>query len=180
MEPFTTDLDNYDSPDAFLDEFQGKAQDSEELLPRHNGKPIISLDPTVKLLPGVPASPLQLSPVSILSLSSEEDSDEDEDEDEDERNTPGSPMEQNAYIGDLTVPDLLQKGTAMVMVSASQEKDVVFKLDPGKCRIVWDSKGRRASTSPLGVTIQFSKYYFVQSTHRENREAAFGFRSPIL
>jgi hypothetical protein len=104
-----------------------------------------------------------------MSLSSDEESDEDEEEneDEDEGNTPGSPLEQNASVGDLTVPDLLQKGTAMVMVSARQEKDVVFKLDPSKRRIVWDSKGHRASTFPLCMarTIQVFKHAFVQSTH---------------
>jgi hypothetical protein len=86
--------------------------------------------------------------VSNTSQSSE---DSDEGEDEDEGNTPGSPMERNASNEDLSVPDLLQKGTTMFMVSARQEKGVVFKLDPGKLQIVWDSKGRRTSMSPLDL-----------------------------
>lgn len=89
-----------------------------------------------------------------MSNASQYSEDSDEGEDEDEGNTPGGPMERNASNEDLSVPDLLQKGTTMFKVSARQEKDVLLRLDPGKHQIVWDSKRRKASSmSLLGMLI---------------------------
>jgi uncharacterized protein (DUF934 family) len=86
MDPFTTDIDNVILP-------MQSWMDSEELRRRDNGKLIISLD-TVAQISKFSTSPLQLSLVSMLSLSSGEDGDEGWDEDA--GNPPGGPVERNA------------------------------------------------------------------------------------
>ncbi|KAH8997911.1 PLC-like phosphodiesterase [Lactarius akahatsu] len=61
----------------------------------------------------------------------------------DEDHPPAAPVAQPASILDLTVPDLLQKGTPMIKVSGRKQTDVVFRLDPDQGQIIWESKKHR-------------------------------------
>jgi phosphatidylinositol phospholipase C delta len=60
------------------------------------------------------------------------------------------PAAQYTYIEDVIVPDLLQKGTAMLKVSGKKQKNVVFRLDPDQGQIIWESKKHRISASFFG------------------------------
>ena len=55
------------------------------------------------------------------------------------------PEAQSASTLDLTVPDLIQRGTPMIKVSGRKQTNVVFRLDPDQGQIIWESKKHRIS-----------------------------------
>ena len=63
--------------------------------------------------------------------------------------TRGNPIAQCTSTTDVTVPDLLQKGTPMIKVSGKKQKNVVVRLDPDQGQIIWESKKHRISASFL-------------------------------
>jgi hypothetical protein len=67
----------------------------------------------------------------------------------DERITTGNPVVQCASTADITVPDLLQRGTPMIKVSGRKQKNVIVRLDPDQGQIIWESKKHRISESLL-------------------------------
>lgn len=50
-------------------------------------------------------------------------------------------------MADVTVPAVLRMGTPMIKVSGGKHKKVVFRLDPDRGQIIWESKKHRISTS---------------------------------
>jgi hypothetical protein len=82
---------------------------------------------------------------------------------------------------DITVPELLQRGTPMIKVSGRKQKKVVFRLDPDLGQIIWESRKHRISTSLFDIeTIPLIYSFFLHSTHRECQGAADGFRRATL
>jgi hypothetical protein len=65
----------------------------------------------------------------------------------DEQHSPAVPIAQTASTLDLTVPDLIQRGTPMIKVSGRKQTNVVFRLDPDQGQIIWESKKHRISPS---------------------------------
>ena len=63
----------------------------------------------------------------------------------DEDHTPATPVAHSAFTLDLTVPDVLQRGTPMTKVSGRKQTSVVFRLDPDQGQIIWESKRHRIS-----------------------------------
>lgn len=63
--------------------------------------------------------------------------------------TRGNPIAQCTSTTDVTVPDLLQKGTPMIKVSGRKQKNVVVRLDHDQGQIIWESKKHRISASFL-------------------------------
>lgn len=59
------------------------------------------------------------------------------------------PVAHSAPMADVTVPAVLQMGTSMIKVSGGKQKRVVFRLDPDRGQIIWESKKHRISTSLL-------------------------------
>ena len=55
------------------------------------------------------------------------------------------PVAHSASTLDLTVPDVLQRGTPMTKVSGRKQTSVVFRLDPDQGQIIWESKKHRIS-----------------------------------
>lgn len=62
-----------------------------------------------------------------------------------EDHSPAIPVAQIASTLDLTVPDLLQRGTPMIKVSGKKQKNAVFRLDPDQGQIIWESTKHRIS-----------------------------------
>ena len=91
------------------------------------------------------------------------------------------PVAHGVPMADVTVPAVLQRGTPMIKVSGKKQKNVVFRLDPDRGQIIWESKKHRISTSSLLDTSTIILIYsFALSTHREYQGAADGFRRSIL
>jgi hypothetical protein len=63
--------------------------------------------------------------------------------------TRGNPIVQCTSATDVTVPDLLQKGTPMIKVSGKKQKNVIVRLDPDQGQIIWESKKHGISASFL-------------------------------
>jgi hypothetical protein len=59
------------------------------------------------------------------------------------------PVAHSAPMADVAVPAVLQMGTPMIKVSGGKQKRVVFRLDPDRGQIIWESKKHRISTSLL-------------------------------
>lgn len=123
-----------------------------------------ALDVPLASFPG-PSSPMSLPPLSPVT------------DDDISHDIPVAP---GASMADVTVPLVLQRGTPMIKVSGKKQKNVVFRLDPDRGQIIWESKKHRISMSLFDMTTVGLIHYFVASTHREYQGAADCFRCPIL
>ena len=90
-----------------------------------------ALDVPLASLP-VPSSPMSLPPLSPVA-----------------GDDIGIPVAHGASLADVTVPAVLQRGTPMIKVSGRKQKNVVFRLDPDRGQIIWESKKHRISMSSL-------------------------------
>jgi hypothetical protein len=99
-----------------------------------------------------------------------------------EDHTRGVSVAQSASPADVTVPDLLQRGTPMIKVSGRKQTNVVCKLDPDQGQIIWESKKHRISSSFIDIpdlpSLLIHPIFY--STHREYQRASYDFRCSIL
>lgn len=123
-----------DSPPALNDPSTGIASNSLLGAPLSSPPDSLSaLDVPLASFPS-PSSPMSLPPLSPVA---------------DDDIIPVAP---SASMADVSVPLVLQKGTPMIKVSGRKQKNVVFRLDPDRGQIIWESKKHRISTSLLGTT----------------------------
>ena len=120
--------------DSFIEEIITRPLSGTPLSPPQEGSTTLSaLNIPLTSLPA-PSSPM-ISP--LLSLVA------------DVHFTRGNPIAQCTSTTDVTVPDLLQKGTPMIKVSGKKQKNVVVRLDPDQGQIIWESKKHRINASFL-------------------------------
>jgi len=84
-------------------------------------------------------------------------------------------------LEDLSVSELLQRGTPMIKVSAMKQKTHVFRISSDESQILWESKRQRIGKfTSIVMSVQPHSLTIICSSHRSNQRNSIWIRCSIL